>query len=726
MHNTRHRISRAVILATVLAAGQAVASDIVRLKYAQFDPLAALPAVSPALASIEGAGVYLVQFRGSPTEPSRALVRAAGGTIGPFLTDHTHLVRMDQAAAARVSALPSIRWVGPYRAAYRLSDEAAADAVGANPEDSGIRYALHLFDRGPAIQAAVAARIKNAGGIIDTTDSPGFRMEATLTPAQLRAVVAMPEVVYIERSGAPGADMTLARTVSGAIPYLSNLNFLGQGVRGQVTDDGLRASHAAFLANPPIFYGPIPPIEFHGTATYGISFSTGIGNINATGMVPAAQGIFLGYAQLTDFGGPVTRYTAVSDLVNPALSWQGVYQLSPWGGSLTTAYTSTSAEIDDIVFLYDIIVSQSQSNMGSLQSRPQAWGKNVVSVGGVDLRGTINLLDDQTDGASFGPAADGRVKPELTHSYNDATTTCETNDACYGPFGGTSASSAIVAGTYGLVHQMWHQGVWAGFGGGSTVFASRPRSATARALVISSTHQYDWNQGGPNATLTRGQQGWGLPNVQTMHAIASRTFIINGTDPVEHAQTRTYQVQVAPGEPSLRAVMVYTDPAGIPAAAHARINDLTLRVTPPPGGGAAYFGNEGLYAGIWSTPGGFADSVNTVECVFIQNPAAGVWTIEVIGSEVVQEAWPDTPAIDSSFSLVAAGATPYTPPPPCLANCDGSTIKPLLTPNDFACFLNAYAEGFSTANCDGSTLEPLLTPNDFLCFVNAYANGCAS
>jgi hypothetical protein len=60
----------------------------------------------------------------------------------------------------------------------------------------------------------------------------------------------------------------------------------------------------------------------------------------------------------------------------------------------------------------------------------------------------------------------------------------------------------------------------------------------------------------------------------------------------------------------------------------------------------------------------------------------------------------------------------------CSANCDCSQGSPRLTPNDFACFINAYATNSPTANCDGSTGVPLLTPNDFACYINAYANGC--
>jgi hypothetical protein len=61
---------------------------------------------------------------------------------------------------------------------------------------------------------------------------------------------------------------------------------------------------------------------------------------------------------------------------------------------------------------------------------------------------------------------------------------------------------------------------------------------------------------------------------------------------------------------------------------------------------------------------------------------------------------------------------------PCPANCDGSTTVPLLTANDFQCFLNRFAAQSPLANCDQSTGMPLLTANDFQCFVNAYASGC--
>ncbi len=60
----------------------------------------------------------------------------------------------------------------------------------------------------------------------------------------------------------------------------------------------------------------------------------------------------------------------------------------------------------------------------------------------------------------------------------------------------------------------------------------------------------------------------------------------------------------------------------------------------------------------------------------------------------------------------------------CYANCDQSHASPILTANDFQCFLNQFAQASPYANCDGSTAIPILTANDFQCFLNRFAVGC--
>ncbi len=70
------------------------------------------------------------------------------------------------------------------------------------------------------------------------------------------------------------------------------------------------------------------------------------------------------------------------------------------------------------------------------------------------------------------------------------------------------------------------------------------------------------------------------------------------------------------------------------------------------------------------------------------------------------------------------GGELYKIVPRCKANCDGTTGSPILTANDFQCFLDRFASQDCYANCDNSTGSPTLTANDFQCFLNSFAAGC--
>jgi hypothetical protein len=61
---------------------------------------------------------------------------------------------------------------------------------------------------------------------------------------------------------------------------------------------------------------------------------------------------------------------------------------------------------------------------------------------------------------------------------------------------------------------------------------------------------------------------------------------------------------------------------------------------------------------------------------------------------------------------------------PCYANCDNSTVVPVLNVGDFTCFLQRFAAGESYANCDNSNVPPVLNVGDFTCFLQLFATGC--
>lgn len=581
---------------------------------------------------------YVIRFSDTVSDAQRAELRGLGVRVGPYISDHAYVVRMPGTAVKAVRSLGFVREVGPYAPAFDAGPAALAGDA---------QYLITLIDRSPADQKAVARRISGQGGRVDVISESGRDVVARLSPSAVGAVTRLPEVLSVGAMSAPETDMNISREASGANFVETAGGYRGQGVRGEVMDGGLRATHQEFRAHPTVLHGSNSTDTSHGTSTYGEIFASGVSAMRR-GVLPEGQGIFA-------TNNKADRYAHTRQLVDPAGPYRAVFQSNSWGSSLTTSYTSISAAMDTIVFDHDILICQSQSNDGTRNSRPQAWAKNVLSVGGQFHQNTLSRTDDRWNGgASIGPATDGRIKPDVSNYYDRIDTTSSGSDTSYTTsFGGTSGATPITCGNAGLMFQMWADGVFdGGPGKARDVFATRPHAATAKALLINSATQYPFT--GTTADLTRTHQGWGTVNLQTLYQASQAggfrlPILVNETDLLTNGQTRRYTFN-ATGTRPLFATLVYTDPAGTPGAARARVNDLTLRVTAP--NGTVFFGNNGLAAGNWSTPGGSANVVDTVENVFVQTPAAGTWTIEVLASQLNADGHVETPATDADYALI--------------------------------------------------------------------------
>ncbi|GLZ28996.1 hypothetical protein Lesp02_11860 [Lentzea sp. NBRC 105346] len=591
--------------------------------------------VAPAVAApVEGA--YLVRFDGVLTDAQRIQLRALGARVGTYVTGSGYVVRTKD--AARVSRLPYVRGVSAY--------SAPADVVAFGGSS---RFLITLVDQDAAAQQSVASLVSSVGGKVENVSASREHLTAVLTSAQAARVARSADVLAVGAVGEESTDMAISRESGGANYIETAGGYRGQGVRGEVMDIGMRATHQEFRARPVIIHNGNTTEVGHGTSTYGQIFASGVSPAHR-GLLPQAQGIFA-KSSVPD------RYAHTKELVNPAGPYRAVFQSNSWGNSLTTSYTSISQQMDRIVFDHDILICQSQSNAGTRNSRPQAWAKNVLSVGGQYHYNTLSRADDKwNNGASIGPAADGRIKPEISNFYDRIDTTSGNSDTAYTTsFGGTSGATPITCGNAGLLFQMWADGVFdGGPGKARDVFASRPHAATAKALLINSADQFPFS--GTTADMTRVHQGWGTASVRNLYDSAKASgwklpLLVNETDLVSNGQVRRYTVSSSGTKP-LKATLAYTDPAGSPTAALARVNDLTLRVTAP--NGTVYYGNNGLLAGNWSTPGGSPNAIDTVENVFVEKPAAGTWTVEVLASQVNVDAHVETTATDADFALVVS------------------------------------------------------------------------
>lgn len=603
------------------------------LRYAQFDPLYGEPEVISDLQARSDHELFVVQYITQGTEEWRETIRDLGGVDHRFLANHANIWRMDHETAATIRELPFVRWVGEFHPAYKLENELLEAYYTGSLETRS--YRLVVGEWGPGEKATLVRNMETLGGFIEANIDEGWVVEAYLTPSQLFELIHTHEVLGVDRKGVPEEDMNNVRNLMGG-NYLHGLGFDGTGVRAEVMDGGLDTGRSEWKYAP-ILHGPTSGSTSHGTSTYSINFSNGSAS-TTRGWAPDAQGIFADYGS---YGG--NRYAHTAELLTPA--YEAVYQSNSWGSSRTTTYTSISQEMDDIIFINDFVITQSQSNAGNQDSRPQAWAKNIVAVGGIrHYNNTNNNDDDWSFGASTGPAADGRVKPDLSAFYDSVNTVNNSS------FGGTSAASPIVAGAFALTFEMWHNGVFNN-PTSTSVFDSRPHSTLARALMINSAWQWPWNQN----DITRFRQGWGRPDLEYMYDNRDAMLWVNESDVLSNLQSKTYNVTVNAGTGEFRATMVYLDRAGTTSSGQHRINDLSMQVTAP--NGTQYWGNNGLTAGNYnvSSSGGSSNTIDVVENVIIQNPAVGDWTIEIFADEINQDTHTETGALDADFALVVTG-----------------------------------------------------------------------
>ncbi|MBN2490211.1 MAG: S8 family serine peptidase [Planctomycetes bacterium] len=625
-----------------------------RLRHGTFDPRVTIPVVPELLRANRNSRLHLVQFHTQLIAEYRAGLRDLGADLHHFLPFQTVVARMSADTALAVARQPYVRWVGDLHPAYKLEEQLIEELLGIPP--LAVRcYNVVMVDWA-GDRPVLCRQLEDLGGRIVQRQEGSLLVQAELTGPQLLATAALDTVAWIDRTTEIQFFVDNARIQGGAdfLEPKKSLQYTGKGIRGYNTE-GIYP-HAEFNAtayrSDPIRHRSTSTSS-HGSSVNGILFARG-DRADARGLLPDAQCIAASSSAVA-----ANRDLVTKEAVDPALPYKAMIMTASWGESPTTLYTSHSAEMDDILFKYDIAHTHAQANEGSKavprKSTPRAWSKNMISVGGFRHQNTATPNDDAWAGAgSIGPAPDGRIKPDISAYYESILTTYGSTSYTTS-FGGTSGATPIVCGHVGLIVEMFTDGL---FGhplqpGSSwqNRFDNRPHMTTTKALLINTARQYPFT--GLTHDMTRVHQGYGFPSVEDLYGLRDKVLAIDETEILTNRQGITYLHFVPAGEPQLRATMVYADPAGLPSAAIQRVNDLNLRVTAPDG--TVYWGNNGLMTGNYSTPGGTANGLDTVENVFVKDPAPGLWTVTVTAAELNQDGHVETPAVDTDFALVVSG-----------------------------------------------------------------------
>jgi hypothetical protein len=280
----------------------------------------------------------------------------------------------------------------------------------------------------------------------------------------------------------------------------------------------------------------------------------------------------------------------------------------------------------------------------------EAIAKNVLTVGAViqvsEYTGPESVK--MTDFSAWGPADDGRIKPEIVGKGQGVYSTLETSDQAYGELQGTSMSAPNVAGSAALLQHLHRT-----YTGGTPM-----RAATLKGVLLHTADECGPHPG-PDYMF-----GWGLMNAkraanlitdaQGQLSIEERTL--------EQGETYTRQLSVPEGTPELRVSISWTDPYGTPVTAQLNprdpmlVNNLDVELKKS---GTTYYPyslDPEDYEDPPTTYG--TNDVDVYEQIYIENPDDGNWTLKVSHQGTLQGG-------DQDYTLIITGINEYTVVPEC-------------------------------------------------------------
>lgn len=277
--------------------------------------------------------------------------------------------------------------------------------------------------------------------------------------------------------------------------------------------------------------------------------------------------------------------------------------------------------------------------------------KNCVTIGSVSdavLAGVRSTNGVNTASYSgWGPADDGRIKPDLVANGESLYSSTAASDSSYATLSGTSMATPNAAGAAALLLDWAHRlrPEW------------MPRAATLKALLIHSAD--DLGRRGPDYSF-----GWGLINTRAaaqllrLHADLpdSQTLI---EDSLTITQTLHSSYFIWDQTSPIKVTLVWTDPPGTPTNGldirqPRLVNDLNLKIIGPTGLIVLPWTLDPLNPSRPAVPGtNHVDNVEQIRMDF--PPATGIYQIVVSADQPLQSG-------TQAYSLIVEGGEL----PPCI------------------------------------------------------------
>ncbi len=611
------------------------------------------PAFMPQLDAAQG--YVLLQLNGPLNDDWQNQLEALQVNLLEYIPNNTWSSRVNRDQLQAIHALPFVRALGQLYPGDKLPASLLANELSPHAQ-MGDQISLDVSFQPDQTLTQVLAALQNIGAHVAQREfSSGQQLHVTLPLTRLLDLAKLEAVRWIEEPASPimqnnvnSANLIRVSALQQQLPDL-----LGTGVMIGGWEGGTpQIDHPDLAGHITIVQGSAN--SDHATHVTGTLIGSGKNNSQARGMAPAAQ--YIGYDFLGDIPAELAQ-AMVSYGVRLSnhswgymVGWTEDYYGSGWTwfgnpkedeDSNFGRYSSLTQQWDNFVIRYDgIVVKSVGNNRNDYGAAPGAAhhhlgdsitlhydshkidssydsleivanAKNIIAVGAVDDNGGMASF------SGWGPTDDGRIKPDLVANGTGVLSTFASSN--YGVMSGTSMSTPAITGALALLTELYGR-----------YFPDNLGAATAKALLIHTAT--DLGTRGPDY-----QYGWGLVNASAAASLIRddqgsgqylrRASLNSGGD-------LTLPITVSEASPELRATIVWTDPAGSPAAAAVLVNDLDLELIAPDGTVHYPFTLGGLADPATPARQDRANHIDNVEQVLVNRPQPGQWQLRIRGYRI--------------------------------------------------------------------------------------------
>ncbi|MEO8146091.1 MAG: S8 family serine peptidase [Bacteroidia bacterium] len=575
-----------------------------------------------SLPLFDGKFYALIQFNAIPSESQKQLIANAGIQLLSYIPHNAWIASIDEQADVSTFASLNIRSIQPLTSSQKISEELKDVNLPDHAQKvKGMVDLIVQYYKNADIEN-VSIALRNAGCEIlqrgKNLSTYTVRVNSLTGINQLAALAFVQHIQAI--SPPPVPDDTKGRSMhrSNVInsDYSGGLHYDGNGVTVAVADDG-SISHIDFK-------GRLTDLTEQGQAGNHGDMTTGIcvgaGNLN-----PVIRGMGTGaHLVLFDiFGSSLGDYPQIVNAVSNYTNYD-VTVVSTSYSQGCNVYDNYSQEGDmllhsnqQLMFCFSAGNNNGNScnygaggNWGNVTGGYKQ-GKNVTTCANVDSDGVLDAY------SSHGPASDGRIKPDISANGAGELSTDENNGWQVG--GGTSAASPGVGGCYTQLYQAYKS-----MNGGVN-----PDGALIKACILNSANEI--GNPGPDYKF-----GWGQINVRRAYNTLSQSNYL--TDSIVQGAANTHTITIPAGTAQVKVMVYWNDVEGSPLASKALVNNLDMTLTDPSSATLLPLVLDPTPNAVTlnanAVPG--VDTLNNMEQVTIENPAAGTYTVTVNGTEVPQ------------------------------------------------------------------------------------------